>query len=74
MDAVQVFGKVAHVVGYLQTQLTRRSQHECQGNAAAYLAQLRARFLCNALQYGNAECRRLARARLGQCYHVVLVS
>ena len=74
VDAVQVFGKVAHVVGNLQAQLTRRRQHESQWNAAAYLAQLRTWFLCNALQYGNAERRRLARARLGQCYHVVLVS
>ena len=71
MDAVQVFGKVAHVVGYLQAQLTCGCQNEGMGQTPANLAQLRTRRVGYPLQHGDAESRRLARTRLGQRNDVV---
>ena len=57
MDAVEVFAKVAQVVGNLQAQLTRGTQHQRLGVTFSGV---------NPLQQGNAEGCRLARTRLSQ--------
>ena len=74
MDAVHVFGKVAHVVGNLQTELASRCKDEGKGESSTNLAQLGTGLGGNPLQYGNAECCRLARTRLGQRNDVVKIT
>ena len=74
MDAVHVFGEVAHVVGNLQTEFTGRSKDEGMGKSSTNLAQLGTGLGGNPLQYGNAECCRLACTRLGQRNDVVKIT
>ena len=61
VDAVHVLRKVTQIVGYLQAQLSGRTEHQRLGGAARQV---------DALQQRDAECRRLARTRLGKGYHV----
>ena len=74
MDAVHVFGEVAHVVGNLQTELTGRCKDEGKGKSTPYLTHLGTRFRGNPLQYGNTKCRRLTGTRLSQSNDVISIS
>ena len=65
VDAVDVFGKVLQIVGYLQAQLPGGTEDE-----RLCLTHTRV----GALQHRNAERSRLARARLGQRNYVVSVT
>ena len=60
--AVQVFGKVAQVAGYLQAQLPGRTEYQCLCVAVGGV---------DALQQGYAKGSRLARTRLCKCNHVL---
>ena len=63
VHALHVLREVAQVVGNLQTELARGTQHQ----------HLRIASLCvEALQQRDAECGRLAGSCLCQCYHVFL--
>ena len=74
MDALQIFREVAHVVGYLQAELAGRGEDQCLWQSSAYLAHDGPWLLGYSLQYGDAESSRLARARLGQGYHIITVT
>ena len=74
MDAIQVLGKVAHIISNLQAQLAGRSQYQSMRQATSDFTHLRPGHFGYPLQHGYAECRCLARTRLGQCYDVVFIS
>ena len=64
MHALHILGEVADVVGDLQTEFTRRRQHQRLRGAVRRV---------DAHQQRDAESGCLARTRLGKGYHVVLV-